>query len=406
MIRSRSYKNRLLGAALALVMAAPLMPVAAQSVGAKVGKPLQAAQAALAKHDYAAALRAVNEADAVPNKTESEGQIVAQMRAAVDAASGDYQGTIGVINSGKLSAGVSVQLEESVAATAFQKQDYATAATWADKYFKSGGTDARLKEAQVQAHYLNNDFTNAATLQQKLIDAQIKAGQVPVQNDFDLLRSSYLKLQNNTAVFDVLRQEVVYYPSADNFKPLIDNVTNSDSFDSDRLDYDAGLLKIATGVLTASADYMTLVQEALQGGHSGHALVLYNKATAAGAFGSGSPADVSRQQRLLTLINKDVADDKAREKSDIAFANSNASQAANVGYNLTGLDQQDEGIALLQKSLDGHPAKESIVRLRLGEALVEAGRKQEAISAFQQVDGTDGSQALAQLWIAYLSKKS
>lgn len=406
MIRSRSYRNRLLGAALALVMAAPLMSVAAESVGPKVGKPLEAAQAALRKKQYDAALRDVNEAAAVPDKTEYESQVIEQMRAAVDAASGNYQGTIAVINSGKLSNAVAVELMESVAATAFQKQDYATAATWADKYFKAGGTDSRLREAQAQAHYLSNDFATAAMLQQKLIDAAIKAGQTPSQNDFDLLRSCYIKMQNNAAMMAALRQEIVYYPTPDNWKPLIANVVNSDTFDSDRLEYDAGLLQVATGTLSSESDYMNMVQVALQGGHSGSALELYNKAVSSGVFGTGSPAEVSRQKRLLAFINKAIAADKAREKSDLAFAATNASQAANTGYNLTGLGQVDQGIALMQKALDGNPAKPEIVRLRLGEALAAAGRTQDAIAMFQTVKGDDGSQGLAQLWIAHLSAKS
>ena len=50
------------------------------SLRAAVGKPLQEAQALAAQKNYKAAMAKINEAEAVPNKTADETDVIAQMK--------------------------------------------------------------------------------------------------------------------------------------------------------------------------------------------------------------------------------------------------------------------------------------------------------------------------------------
>jgi len=410
MIRSRLPRLSLFALSLsAVVIAHPLSAAAQDAASPAFGKLINAASAEAQRGNYAEAQRDIATASAQATNAY-EKFIVEQMRGFIAAETQDYPAAISSytaqLNSGRVSGGDALKLIDAIAGFEFDEKNYAQAGTWADRYYRQGGSDPALKAMQVQAHYFNGDYAAAARLEQNLINAQIRAKQTPSKDEFDLLYSCELNLKDNDAVIAVLRQAVIYYSQPSYWTTLINNVINADGFDQDRLEYDAGLLQVATGAISSTDDYMTLVQTALQGEHSGMAKKLFDQATAAGIFGKGTPADVSRQQRLYTLINKTIASDTAQEKSNLAFAATDGNQAATLGYNLVDLGKPDQGVALLEKSLNMNVTLPNIDRLRLGEAYVELGRNADAIQMFKTVQGDTGSAALAQLWIIHLEQKT
>jgi len=416
MIRSRALRLSLYGpgVSLALATATMMFPVFAQESGNTAtpafGKAIQSAEAAMNSGNMTAANRDLAAAEAQPGKNAYENFVIVQMRGALAAKSGDYAAALGSyiaqVNSGRLDSATALNLTGAIAGLEFNQKNYAEAATWADRYYQRGGTNPQFKEMQIQAHYLNNDFAAAARMQQARVTAEIKAGQTPAQNEFDLLYSCALGQKDTAAVMNVIRQAVIYYPTAAYWMTLIDNVTNASGFDSDRYEYDAGLLRIATKSLTDPTDTMNLIQVALQDDHSGMALKLFDQATSAGVLGTGAPADVSRQQRLRALIVTTVAADKARESADTATAANDANKTATLGYNVVELGQQDQGVALMEKALGGSLDQPDLVRLRLGEAYVDLGRNQDAIRMFKTVGGDTGAAAIADLWVVHLNQKS
>src|SRR5438270_90252 len=78
---------------------------AADGVRPEVGKPLQAAQALIKQRRGRDAMAEIAKAEAVPNRTAYENQIIAQMKAAASSSSGDNDATIrnnmAVLESGK-----------------------------------------------------------------------------------------------------------------------------------------------------------------------------------------------------------------------------------------------------------------------------------------------------------------
>lgn len=411
MNRSRLSRLSLLSTALTLALAGFHAASAQDTVRAAVGKPLQAAEAALARGQYAVANKDLNTADAVPGKTPYESFVIQELRGAIAAQSGDYKTAIASytaqINSPRVPNADKIRLIEAVAGMYFGQKDYANAAIWADRYYKQGGNDPKLREMQVEAHYLSNDCAKAVPMQQAMIDAQIKANQTPTKDEFDLMYSCALQEKSADQETAVLRQEVVYYPSQQFWTNLIENVTNSENFDADRLEFDAGLLQSAVGALTTNAEYMNLIQVALQGDHSGMAAKFYDQGVAAKLLGDGSSsqADVDREKRLKALVDKTVASDKAAEASNIAAAKDNANMAFTLGYNLIDLGNQAQGISMMEDALQKGVTQPDGAHLRMGEAYVEVGRKSDALAQFQMVGGNGGAQELAQLWIAHLNAK-
>src|SRR5206468_13128813 len=81
--------------------------LAADSVRPEVGKPLQAAQALVKQRKGREAMAEIAKAEAVPNRTPYENQVIAQMKAAASSASGDNDATIrnneAVLSSGRVS---------------------------------------------------------------------------------------------------------------------------------------------------------------------------------------------------------------------------------------------------------------------------------------------------------------
>ena len=411
MILSRMLRLGLFGTGISLAMAAGYQPAAAQqTVSPAFGKLIIASEDALKKGQIAVATRDVNAAAELPGNTAYENSVVAQLRGAIASQSGDYGAAIASytsqINAGGLSPAETMQRIAAITTDYFSEKNYAQAAVWADKYFRQGGSDPAFKPVQIQAHYYSGDYPTAARLEQAAINAKIKARQTPTEDEFNLLYSCALDEKDTDGATAVLKQMVIYYPKPEYWANLIGNVTNADGFDQDRLEYDAGLLQIATKSLTATADYMTLVQTALQGGHSGEALKLFDQATAAGLFGTGSPADVSREQRLRALILKTVDQDKAAEKTNLAAANTDGDEAATLGYDLVGLGQPDQGIALLEKAQSMDVKLPDVDKLRLAEAYVEVGRNDDAKKTFASVGGTTGTAGLAELWLLHLNQKA
>ena len=160
MIRSRMLRLGLFGSGVSLALAAVQIPAAAQqsanSATPAFGKAIQAAEAEMNDGNIAAANRDLATAEAQPDKNAYENFVIVQMRGALAAKSGDYGAAVGSyiaqVNSGRLDSATALSLTGAIAGLEFTLKNYAEAATWADRYYRMGGSDQRFKEMQIQAH--------------------------------------------------------------------------------------------------------------------------------------------------------------------------------------------------------------------------------------------------------------
>src|SRR6185436_652867 len=111
-----------------------------EGVRPEVGKPLQAAQALVKQRKGREAMAEIAKAEAVPNRTAYENQIIAQMKAAAASSAGDNDLTIrnneALLSSGKASGREALPLIQGVAVAYYNKRDYAESAKWTNRYFK------------------------------------------------------------------------------------------------------------------------------------------------------------------------------------------------------------------------------------------------------------------------------
>jgi hypothetical protein len=103
-----------------------------EGVRPEVGKPLQAAQAFVKQRKGREAMAEIAKAEAVPNRTAYENQVIAQMKAAASALTGDNDLVIrnneALLASGKVAGREALPLIQGVAVAYYNKRDYAESA--------------------------------------------------------------------------------------------------------------------------------------------------------------------------------------------------------------------------------------------------------------------------------------
>ncbi len=397
------FSNTLIGGAAALSCAIALIGVplaaTAQALRPEVGRPLQAAQEALKAKRFADAAAKVREADAAPGKTAAEQVTIERMRAAVAAASGDVPGQVAVINSGKLPPAEQVRMVQSVAGQYYTQRDYANAATWTQRYLKEGGTDPQMRSILTQSYYLSGDCASLArSLPGGTASSDDGTTRSASEEQLQTLASCYQKQKDNNGFVATLEKLATYYPKKEYWADLLGRVQTTRGF-SDRLQLDVYRLKLASGLMTATNDYMEMAQMALGDEYFAEAKKIVDQGYANKVLGAG--ADVERQKRLADLAAKRYAEGQAALAKDEAAALQarEGNDLVAVGYNYVGYGQAAKGVQLMEQGIKkGGLRRPEDAKLHLGIAYLQAGQKAKALQVFKTVGGTDGTADLARLW--------
>ncbi|AXY21785.1 MULTISPECIES: tetratricopeptide repeat protein [Komagataeibacter] len=401
-------RGRLLaGAMMVLPVAMTVVPLhgvhAADVLGQKVGTSLQQAQTALAAHKYPQAMAAIDAADAVTGKTEYESYTIEQMRAAVAAQSGNVPAAISaydkLIASSRTPAATKEQMALAEGSMAFTAKDYPQAIAVTEKYIKAGGKNPQMLTILIQAYYLQHDYANAARVQQGQIDATIKAGARPTENQLQLLAACQSQLHDTTGLTRTYVQLATYYPKPDYWAQVVHSVlSNPNMAPGLRLDIDR--VRLEAGLVKTSAEYMDITELAMQAGLPQLALDIINQGYSSGVLGHDATAP--RTEKLKALVTQGVAERKAG--LDAATAQATTGNALlTAGYNYVLFGQADKGLAVMKQGIAKGPTDINIARLHLGLAQAAAGQKDAAIATLNSVEGTNGARDIAQFWVLKLN---
>ncbi len=383
-----------------LVLADPLRP--------QVGKPLQAAQVALRKRDFAGAMRDVNAADAVRDKTPDETYVIDQMRAAVAQSSGDVAASISaddvLIASPRTAGAERTRLLMAEAGLAYTAHDYARTVTALERYFKAGGNDPQMHTLLIQSYYLLKDYPHAAQAQARQIAMEERAGQKPTENQLQLLAAVQQQSRDLNGFNATMVKLVQYYPKPDYWANLMQGLRTNPNV-PERLQYDVDRIRLAVGLLTSTSDFMDMAELAVQQGVPMQAQKVMAAGYVSGAL--GRDAGAPREARLKTLIDQTAAAKKASLSSDEAAAQAapDGNALLLVGANAVDAGQAPQGLALMQAGIaKGGLVSVDDARLHLGLAQMDAGLKADAIRTLQTVGGTDGAADMAHLWILQIGR--
>jgi len=369
------------------------------AVRPEVGKPLQEAQSLMKSGRYKDALSKVNEADAVSGKTPNETLLITRMRAAVSSAAGDTEGANkayeSLLTSGKVTGRDALVMEQAIAVNFYKEKDYAKAASWAQRYFKDGGTDPAMRTVLLQSYYLGNDCASVNKMLGNGSDERRAS-----EEELQILANCFQRQKDTAGYVGAIEKLVVSYPKKEYWVDLLSHVQRKPGFAADRLGIHVYRLRMALGMPLDTNDYMEMAQLALQAGVPAEAKAIVDKGYDVKALGNGKEAE--RHQRLRDLINKSLAasqQTRAKDEAD-AMAAKDGNDLVKVGLNYVYEGKADKGLPLIDQGIKrGGLKRPEDAKLLYGEALLQAHQNAKAASVFREVKGTDGTADVARLWI-------
>ena len=370
-------------------------------VRAEIGKPLQQAGELLRAGKAREALAEVRKADAVANKTPAEQLTIDRMKAAAAQRAGDTATAIAALEAIHEKAGGTEkgQVAEQLASAYAQARNNAKATEWLNRAIAAGNNSASVRQLQQYLQSAGGDYAAIAKDAAAAVAAAEQAGRRPEEGELLRLADAQQRLGNTSAYITALEKLLAFYPKKDYWNAYLGRLQRKPGF-ADRFAIDVLRLKLASGTLSKTEDYMEYAQLALQAGLPAEGLRVVEQGFKAGALGTG--AEAARHQRLRDLATRNLADAKAGigAQASAAAAEKTGDDAVKVGYAMVSMGDADAGIKLIEQGIaKGGLKRPEDAKLRLGMALLQQGKSRErAVRTLRSVTGTDGAADIARLW--------
>jgi hypothetical protein len=391
----------MLPALLVALLAAASIGTAQAQVRAEVGKPLQQAGELLKAGKAREALAKAREADAVGGKTPAEQLLVDRMKAAAAQRAGDFGAAIGALESlhERVPAGEKGQIAEQLASAYAQTRNNAKATEWMNRAIAAGNNSATIKQLQSYLQSASGDYSAIARDAQAAVSAAEQAGRRPDEADLLRLADAQQRTGATAGYIGTLEKLLAHYPKKDYWNAYLGRLPRKAGF-ADRFAVDVLRLRLASGTLSKTEDFMELAQLSLQAGLPAEAVKIIDQGFKSNALGTGPEA--SRHQRLRDLAQKQLAEAKAGIDGQAreAAAEKTGDDAVRVGYAMVSLGNVDAGIKLIEQGIaKGGLKRPEDAKLRLGMALLQQGKSRDrAVKTLRSVGGADGAAEIARLW--------
>jgi hypothetical protein len=378
----------------------------AKPLRAEVANAVNAAQEAGRAGQKDQAEAKLREAAAVPNLSMFEQAVIERGRASVSLSARDWVQAMRslevVVASNQFSGADQLQMLELLAKVTYQEKDYLRAVSWLRRYVQEGGADAALRDLLPQALYLANEFKAAAEELEQRVAADEAANRSTPEPTLRLLVSAYLQAKDDAGYLRTLERMALAYPKPDYWSELLSRVTKQAGF-SERLWLDVYRLRLAANVMRSTEEYVEMAQLALQAGYPAEALRVVDRGLSLSLLGNGkdAAAHTALRERASKAAEKDSAD---LAKAEGAARGAREGDAlVNIGFVHVTAGQPAKGVPLMEQGLaKGTLRRADEARLHLGQALWQAGRKDDAAKTLAEVKGNDGSAALARVWSVFV----
>ena len=349
----------------------PAAPAQAQTVSAHIGALLQEAQAQAKAGNWKGAMAKTNEAEAAPNKTAADTQVINQMKNFIAVSSGDA--SIGG------AAGAKAKFANDYNAGKFR--DVIADAETLRKYNAFGPTEQLLVG---QAYYKANDFAGCVRYTKTLSGSDTA---------LELMARCAYEVGDEATQRLALEQLVARGGKPEHWKLLLKLGERARGL-SDHNTLDINRLRLLTGSMGGKDDYISLAQFALQFKLAAEAQAAMEKGVAAKVLND------DRSMRLLNGAKAQVAANAAAAPKALAAANAapQGDDLVAVGENMIGEGKAKEAIAVIQSGLKKPLKDANNAQIRLGQAYLAAGQKAEAKAAFNKVKAPEKDALIAHLW--------
>jgi len=377
----------------------------ADALRPQLGPSLKAAQEDMQAKNYKDALVKIDQAEAIGNLTPYESYIVLRMRGSAALSAGENavaeKAFASLLDSPKLPAADKLPILDELSRLTYSARRYAESIEYLHKYREAGGDNKDTLDLLAQALYVTERYPEAAKELTQTLDMMEREGKTPTEQQLQLLASCELKQNDMTGYTSVLKRLVRYYPKKDYWLDLIVRTAGLPGFSS-RLELDICRLRKYTGTLETAGDYQDAVELALQSAYPGEAAQFLKQGTDSGLLDKGTAADLDRQNRLKKMVDSKIREDRASldEGAKEAAKLPTGDALVSTGFDYVTYGDYDKGLPLMQQGIAKgglkHPDE---AKLHLGYAQLLAGHADDAVKTLKTVAGTDGTAALAELWV-------
>lgn len=392
-------------AGLGLVVAgAPALAAGSKNTNSpKVAALLVPAQEMLKSKNYAGALAKIHEAASLPDKTPFDQYTIDEFGCAANAGAGNYPEAAKVCEAKLNDTGFMPEAEVpklvmTLQGVNYQLKNYDKAIEFGQRAIKGGYATDETKTVLGQSYYLKGDWKDTLATENPQVDAEIKGGQAPKEQQLGLILNSCIKLEDEACQAKALEKYVTYYPKPEYWTFLLQRVRSSTT-GGDAVKLQVYRLMIDTDTLKDAGDYNEAAQLALDAGSPGEAQKTLEKGFASNIFTDQRSKD--RNTRLLESVKKSAASDQASLAKQDKDADAATTGGKNVALGLAyyGYGQNDKAIDEIQKGITkGGLKNEADAHLLLGIVQLKGGHKDDAVKSFKAVKGDATLERLANLW--------
>jgi len=372
----------------------------APKIGAKMSKPLRAAQEAVQAKNWDVATSALAEAAAVEPKTPYEAFMVEELGWFVQVQKKEYAGAIvslkAAVESGFVPEADLPRRYKALAQLSYELKDYPKAVEYGRKSLEldPGGADVTMIVAH--ALYLADDFAGARAF----IDAQTAAGTAKPDEQLLLinLRSNY-ELNDRAGTMRSLEALIRNYPAQKYWTDLLNNQLYETKTDRDlRALY---RLMIDTSTLAKPEEYSEMATTLMTGGFPSEAKRVLERGLAAGVFKGEM---LSRAQADLGRAGSGAdADRKELPGADAALAAAkSANEMVAMGKLFFSVGDYAKAADAFRKGLaKGGVSDADDANALLGIALARSDKGAEAVEAFGKIRDPKLGE-VARLWKLFI----
>ena len=389
------------GAAVTLAGAALITAaaVAQQTVSAKVGDPLKAAQADIGRKRWDSALQNIKKAQAVQPRTPYEDYKINELLWYVYLQQGRNADAAKLLEqqiaSGQMPAGERTQRMKTLAQLNFRAGNYPKAVQVSNDYLKAVPGDREVQMMVAQGYYQQKNYKSAISAAEKLA----RGGQ-PSEDLLQLILRSNYELGDKAGTAKALEQLLRYYPTPETWKSLLKTYFNQAKGDDQKL----SLYRLSqdVGALEKSSDYFDMAEALIIEGFPAEGRRAMEAGVAAKAF---TPEEEKRVQRTLDTAQK-ALDKQATETAaatKAVAAGTSGEDMYKAGRLYFGQGDYPKAVDALRKALaKGGVSNPDDANMLLGIALTRSNRNSDATKAFTQVKDPQLAE-IARVWALHAS---
>ena len=277
-------------------------------------------------------------------------------------------------------------------------QDYAYVIEYGTEAVNYPGWDDQADDVLGTAYYLNGDLAGAEQFTQSVVARKEAVGETATLQTLNVLYNSQQDQGKEQEATQTAGLIAVVDPTPENWGRVIDYAFTSANL-QDRQYLNLYRLRRETNSL-ASADYPGMANMAVELGLPAEAQSVLNEGIATGNLQAGEIADAVADVSALTLETESSLAGFASE----AAASPDGLAEVLYGELLLGYERFAEAESAIRRGIEkGGLANPADAQVLLGIALLEQGKKPEALQAFSDAEQNAATQPVAWAWGLYAS---